>query len=226
MRMQRNFYEVLGVPRNATKREIKDKYYVLVRQYHPDRAKDKQLADTLFVQINRAYTTLYNDEKRAKYDASLDATNLIPARPGSSVARQPVQQAPEQVTTQQIRAWFDEASRYDLKGDFTQAIVLCTKTLEADPSNFPGLLLMGDLLAKTGKLNEALDTYKKAARIQPSNHLLREKMTRLTGLIERRTTNPGVAGNNAPNGARPASTQQPAPKPEPKSLFDRLINRK
>ena len=86
MRMQRNFYEVLGLTRTATKKEIKEKYYTLARQFHPDRAKDKQLADRLFVQINRAYSTLFNDIKRAKYDASLDAIDQAPARPSSRQA--------------------------------------------------------------------------------------------------------------------------------------------
>jgi len=73
MRLKRNHYEILGLSRNATAPEIKAKYHDLARQYHPDRAVDKELAQRLFAQINRAYKTLANDLSRAQYDATLDA---------------------------------------------------------------------------------------------------------------------------------------------------------
>jgi curved DNA-binding protein CbpA len=239
--MQRSFYEVLGVPRNATRQEIKDKYHNLARQYHPDRAKDKVLADKLFVQINRAYTTLQSDLKRAQYDASLDALAYVPPQPSAPRMQQTSQpaarasqsppSAPQPVTAQQIRQWFDQASRLQLKGDFDQAIHYCQLTLNADPSNFPGLLLMGDLLADTGKLDEGLAMYERATKIQPANRLLREKMTRLSGLISRRTTLPGIARRASENIAPPPVSQSKpsvssAEKTPPKSFIDRLMNRK
>jgi len=208
MRMQRNFYEVLGLQRTATKKEIKEKYYSLARQFHPDRAKDKQLADKLFVQINRAYSTLFNDVKRAKYDASLDAMDQAPARgPGSSLRPS---SAPQPTTAQQVRAWFDQASRLQTAGDLIQAVTVCTKVIEAEPNNFPGLLLMGDLLAQTGKTHEASAIYDRAVRINPTNSLLREKITRLNALIERRNTNPGIAKQQA---GRPTTPPPGAQRP-------------
>jgi curved DNA-binding protein CbpA len=201
--MQRNFYEVLGLQRTATKAEIKEKYYTLARLFHPDRAKDKVSADRLFVQINRAYSTLYNDVKRAKYDASLDAIDQVPNRPGTTAGSRPAASA-QPITPQQVRTLFDQASRMQLSGDLAQAITLSNKVVEAEPNNLPGLILLGDLLAQTGKHQEALTIYERAGRIQPGNLLLREKTTRLRALIERRTTAPDSAANRPPT-AQPAA---------------------
>ncbi|MDR3709326.1 MAG: DnaJ domain-containing protein [Capsulimonadaceae bacterium] len=72
MRLKRNYYEVMGLPRGATATEIKHRYHDLARQFHPDRAQDKELAQRLFSQINLAYRTLANASDRARYDDSLD----------------------------------------------------------------------------------------------------------------------------------------------------------
>jgi curved DNA-binding protein CbpA len=73
MRLKRNYYEVMGLSRNATDVEVKLKYHELARIYHPDRAKDKELAQRLFSQINLAYKTLSNQAERSRYDDILDA---------------------------------------------------------------------------------------------------------------------------------------------------------
>jgi curved DNA-binding protein CbpA len=87
MRLKRNYYEVMGVPRSATAQEIKLKYHDLARQFHPDRAKDKDLAQRLFSQINIAYKVLAHESERARYDETLDAEASSAARvhPGGRV---------------------------------------------------------------------------------------------------------------------------------------------
>jgi len=65
--MARDYYEILGVPRNATKEEIKQAYRKLALQYHPDRNKSKE-AEEKFKEINEAYAVLSDDEKRKEYD--------------------------------------------------------------------------------------------------------------------------------------------------------------
>ena len=63
----RDFYEVLGVPRNASTEEIKTAFRKLARQYHPDVNKDAD-AEEKFKEINEAYGVLSDAEKRARYD--------------------------------------------------------------------------------------------------------------------------------------------------------------
>src|SRR5580693_6178478 len=64
----KDYYTVLGVPRNATDAEIKKAFRTLARKYHPDVAKDKSTAEEKFKEINEANEVLSDPEKRRKYD--------------------------------------------------------------------------------------------------------------------------------------------------------------
>lgn len=64
---KKDYYEILGVPRNATKEEIKRAYRRLVLQYHPDKNKSPD-AEEKFKEISEAYAVLSDDEKRRIYD--------------------------------------------------------------------------------------------------------------------------------------------------------------
>jgi len=64
---KRDYYEVLGVKRNAPEEEIKKAYRKLALQYHPDRNKSKD-AEEKFKTISEAYAVLSDKQKRAQYD--------------------------------------------------------------------------------------------------------------------------------------------------------------
>ena len=64
---KRDYYEVLGVSKTASKDEIKDAYRKLALQYHPDRNKAPE-AEEKFKEISEAYAVLSDDEKRSQYD--------------------------------------------------------------------------------------------------------------------------------------------------------------
>jgi curved DNA-binding protein len=64
----KDYYDVLGVARNASDAEIKKAFRTLARKYHPDVAKDKNTAEEKFKEINEANEVLSDPEKRRKYD--------------------------------------------------------------------------------------------------------------------------------------------------------------
>ena len=154
-------------------------------------------------------------------------------------------------------------------------MTVCNRVIEAEPNFLPGLILMGDLLMQTGKLQDASEMFARASTIQPSNLLLRDKIARLNSLLDRQVAQPAASRQAAPaenvqrpappssnaarpgvtqtavNGQRPAPVARPsvAPKPSasapptaatrpappppaakpqeaPKSIFDKLLNRK
>ncbi|KAH0733421.1 hypothetical protein KY289_004609 [Solanum tuberosum] len=67
VRAEKDYYDVLGVSRNASKSEIKSSYRKLARSYHPDVNKEPG-AEQKFKEISNAYEVLSDDEKRSIYD--------------------------------------------------------------------------------------------------------------------------------------------------------------
>jgi molecular chaperone DnaJ len=63
----RDFYDVLGVPRDASEDELKKAYRRLAMQYHPDRNKESE-AEAQFKEVAEAYEVLRDPQKRAAYD--------------------------------------------------------------------------------------------------------------------------------------------------------------
>lgn len=66
--MAKNYYDVLGVDKNASEDEIKSAYRKLAKKYHPDLNKDNPEAATKFKEVAEAYEVLGDSQKKANYD--------------------------------------------------------------------------------------------------------------------------------------------------------------
>jgi curved DNA-binding protein len=66
--MARDYYQVLGVGKNASDKEIKQAFRKLAKKYHPDANPNDPTAESKFKEINEAYEVLGDAEKRAQYD--------------------------------------------------------------------------------------------------------------------------------------------------------------
>src|SRR5436190_22937531 len=82
--MSTDFYGVLGLPRNATTEQIKERFLQLTRERHPDRfvGTQKQEAELVFQSITQAFNVLFNAERRRQHDMELSRPAAQKADPG------------------------------------------------------------------------------------------------------------------------------------------------
>ncbi len=68
-----NYYEILGIPKDATHENIKVRFRSLAKEWHPDKNKGK-MADKKMIEINKAYEVLSDDKRRKSYDKFLNVS--------------------------------------------------------------------------------------------------------------------------------------------------------
>ena len=66
--MAKNYYDILGVDKNASEKEIKQAFRKQAKKYHPDANPNDPQAEAKFKELNEAYEILGDAEKRAQYD--------------------------------------------------------------------------------------------------------------------------------------------------------------
>ncbi|KAJ6905392.1 chaperone protein dnaJ GFA2 [Populus alba x Populus x berolinensis] len=85
--MSKDYYDVLGISKNASASDIKKAYYGLAKKLHPDTNKDDPEAEKKFQEVSKAYEVLKDDQKREQYDqlghdAFENQDNYQPGGPG------------------------------------------------------------------------------------------------------------------------------------------------
>ncbi len=221
MRISRTYYEVMGLPREADPRQVKAKYHELARQFHPDRAADKTVAERLFVQINLAYRTLSDPDKRAVYDASLFQADAATSRrpdsgsppPAGASAPPPRPTAPPPPARPQINVAevLGRANAAYMGGDRITTHKLSMEVLRADPNNAEAHALLGDVYADQGRRPDALNEYRTAQRAGDTRVSLQAKIKRMEGLVGSTQAAPSAAqaGSTRPPSAPATSTARP-----------------
>lgn len=200
-----DFYDLLGVQKEASRDEIRSKYHELARLFHPDRVqeKDKERAHRVFVRINQAYSTLIDPEKRQRYDERRSG-KLVP-----SAAKAPT------ASLEEVKAWMSQATEAYQRGDLATAHEFCRRLIRGGRTPIEAYILLGDIYVGEKQKEKALTAYEVALRMQPDNKMLQAKILRLESLL-------GVP----PSQSRVPRQSESAPAPEKRGLFSRLADRR
>ncbi len=163
-----NYYEMLGIGRNATAQQIKKSYFRLAKVYHPDRHANTGLVDmkpmleTLFVCINEAYNVLAVDDKRDQYDKDL----------ARGTTKQRAEERTEQKQDSQkgnAAAQFNEGVKQLHAQNFWGAEEAFRWAMRLDPSNHNYIFHMGLALSNMPRRrHEAEEKFQKAIHMAPS----------------------------------------------------------
>ncbi len=187
-----DYYQILGVPRDAARKELRGAYFKLSKRFHPDSFYNKETGsfgtriEDIFHALNRAHQTLSRKKKRAEYDATLgDASSAPSAQPvAPPQARQQQQSSARSSTPAQDRAkgvdpkkremafnlLVKRAEKHEAAGDYADAAGEYRKAFSI--KHDPNVALRGaNLLMRCGEehLEDAILLAKAAAKEEPEN---------------------------------------------------------
>lgn len=192
MRTVRTYYEILGLPRDATLAQVKRRYKQLVHKYHPDVAADKELAHRLFIQITEAYDVLGDPVRRKAYDANLAIQGARAA------ARATETEIPGDPRSESIARMLSDVRFAFINRRFSEAGALCKRALALDPHSARAHAMMGDIYRAQGKPAPAAKHYAYAVQYNPADRESNQKLMDLVG----RQSSARPAGIGRPRDAR------------------------
>jgi curved DNA-binding protein CbpA len=148
-----DYYEILGVPRDASSADVRKAYAVKARERHPDRFSDpeqKKEAEAAFTEITAAFNALSNDRSRREYDASLSRPN---------------QAAPETIAQDAYERGLERLE----KRAFHEAVELLRASVQLVPGEARYHAALGLALAKNPKwVREGIQQLEQAIQLQPT----------------------------------------------------------
>jgi curved DNA-binding protein CbpA len=161
-------YDLLGLRRSADAKDVKRAYFRLAGMVHPDRFFKKRVGpfkpmiDAIFARVTEAHDTLRVAEKRAQYDAALDAFLQSDARAASRFAQAPKAPVDPKVAAERQKAMDALKQRFEAsKGDAQKHIETAKRAQAA------------------GDLPGALDAYRKAALASPTDASIKQAIAEL-----------------------------------------------
>lgn len=181
MPAEKDYYKVLGVPRDATPEQIKQRYRELVRKYHPDVNPDKAASHQRFVAISEAYRVLSDPGLRAAHNLDLQrqearqreqARQQASARSTSSFTQAQQHQPP-------VERMMANAVRLMSQRRYTDAAGLCRQIIARDRTNARAYALLGDIYVALGRTEDAIVMYTYAQQYAPNDTEVIRKLNRL-----------------------------------------------
>ncbi len=188
MSREADYYALLGVPRDASENEIRERFRSLAREAHPDRApaSRKAEAEAKFQDLTEAVNVLTSPERRKAYDFDLAAARTAPEMGGDAVAQNYVSQG---IAAYKERKFAEAAGNFQLAvhrnprdvkaqhylglasaraGDMRAAVKAIEAALSIEPHNGGMLKDAGAIFRQAGLLLKAEKAYQEAVRWDPS----------------------------------------------------------
>jgi curved DNA-binding protein CbpA len=176
-----DYYEILSVPRNATSKQIRERFLQLARDRHPDRFADeeKEQAEVEFQKITQAYNVLHNANRRLQYDQEKElraksATEVVRSQAAQVYLQRGVEALKKQRYPEAVRnleqatqednsdpqAWYYLAQVYAQRTSWlSKGLAAASKACELEPSNPDYLKQAGKMAALAGMNSRALKHY-------------------------------------------------------------------
>jgi curved DNA-binding protein CbpA len=184
MTTSEDYYEILGVPRNATSKQIRERFLQLARDRHPDRFDDteKVQAEEEFQLITQAYNVLHDDYRRLQYDKETEERSKSPTEDvRSQAARVYLRRGVEAFNKKRYKeaatnleqathedasdpeSWYYLAQVYGQRTSWlSKGLAAASKACELEPSNPDFLKQAGKMAALAGMAGRALKYYRDA----------------------------------------------------------------
>ncbi|MFQ5349353.1 MAG: DnaJ domain-containing protein [Thermoanaerobaculia bacterium] len=180
--MAKNYYDILGLPRNATTQQVRDRFRTLARELHPDRfqGEEKSEAEARFQEITQAFNVLNDAGRRRDHDLELARPDGL-KQDESEAARVYLQRGIKAFRDKQYSQAaenFDRATRENpesaqswhylamacrgKKQWLPRARDAILKACDIDPMNAVYLRLAGEIFAESGMHRRAKIYYQKA----------------------------------------------------------------
>ena len=176
-----DYYDILSVPRNATSKQIRERFLQLARDRHPDRYGDEEKiqAEVDFQKITQAYNVLHDAKRRLQYDKETEERTKSPAKDvRSQAARVYLQRGIEAIKKKHYQeavknleqatqedgsdpqSWYYLAKVYGQRTSWlAKGLAAASKACELEPSNADFLKQAGKMAALAGMSTRALKYY-------------------------------------------------------------------
>jgi DnaJ-class molecular chaperone len=175
--MSENYYTILGVPSNATTKQIREQFLQLAREKHPDRysVEEKDQAEAQFQEVTQAYNVLVDPDRRRRYDQektqrSQSSNDAVSSQAARVYVRRGVEAYKKKNYTQAVerferatqespddaQAWYYLARALNHRSAWlSRALAAAAKSCELDSMNATYLKLAGQLASQAGMTSRA-----------------------------------------------------------------------
>lgn len=205
-----DYYQLLGLKNTASFNEVKTAYFDYAKKYHPDRISSapdpeiKEKANYVFAEINKAYETLSNQDKKNEYDSKgykegtgpegahenlIEKARLLYRRAKGMYSQKKYWEAAS-IMDEAVQLDSKKASYYLLLG-LSQvnmpalrrmAATNLQKAVDLEPWNVEAFTALGILFLTEGQAKRAEGFFRKTLSINPDHALARKKLVEITGV--------------------------------------------